>query len=315
MLRRPLGRSGTEVTAVGLGAVSLSIEGRPDEAQAVRVIHAALDAGIEWIDTADAYCLDERDVGHGERLVRRALDEWSGPRERVRVTTKGGYVRPNGEWRPNGNPEHLRSACEASLRALGVDAIWLYQLHLPDPKVQFPDSVGALEDLRREGKIRHIGLSNVDVGHIEAARKVAPIASVQNSLSPFDRRAFANGVLELCERTGIAFVAHSPVGGHARHRRVAEHPVLRAVAACHGATPYEVTLAWLLSTSRSMLVIPGASRVESAVSSARAADLALTPADVAELRRAFPPAGFVVKQLVSARRVLRTFVRELRRGS
>src|SRR5215216_8128477 len=163
-LARPL--DGTAVFPIGLGAMPLYVSGRHDEARSIRTIHAALDAGVTLIDTADAYCRDESDFGHGERLVAKALAGWSGDRDRVLVATKGGHTRPGGEWGLDGRPEYLRQACEASLRALGVDAIGLYQFHRPDPKVPFAESVAALAELKAAGKVRLVGLSNVSVDQI-----------------------------------------------------------------------------------------------------------------------------------------------------
>jgi aryl-alcohol dehydrogenase-like predicted oxidoreductase len=300
------------VSAVGLGSMPLAIEGRPSEADAARVIHAALDAGMNWIDTADAYCRDSSEVGYGERLVARALREWGGARDDVRVATKGGKRRPSGDWVDDGRPEHLRRACEASLRSLGISSVFLYQLHAPDRNVSFADSVGALADLKREGKIQHIGLCNVDVNHIRQARAIVEIVSVQNRCNIFERHCFANGVVDLCERQGIAFIAHSPVGGHVGHERVASHPVLRAVAARGGSTPHQVALAWLLARSPSIVVIPGASRVESARASAAAADVILSPGDLADLRRAFPDASLLRKKVTVARGQLRHLARSFR---
>src|SRR5262249_2068085 len=156
----------------------------------------------------------DHDVGYGERLVRRALTEWRGGRERILVTTKGGFTRPGGEWIIDARPEALRSACEASLKALGVEALGLYLLHGPDPKGDGPDSVGALARLKQDGKIHHAGISNVDVGHIKDAQQVMDIVAVQNRCNVFDRFSFANGVVNHCRTRGIAFMAHSPMGGH-----------------------------------------------------------------------------------------------------
>ena len=147
----------------------LSIQDRPRRSRAFEVIHAALDAGVTLIDTADVYCLDDSEIGHNERLVAKALESWSGDRDRVIVATKGGVKRPSGRWEMDGRPEHLRAACERSLAALGVERIDLYQLHAPDPKVPLAESVGALADLQREGKIRWVGLSNVSVPQIREA--------------------------------------------------------------------------------------------------------------------------------------------------
>jgi aryl-alcohol dehydrogenase-like predicted oxidoreductase len=182
----------------------------------------------------------------------------------------------------------LRAACDASLAALGVDCIDLYQLHAPDPQVPFADSIGALADLQRAGKIRHIGLSNVSVPQIEQARGVAEIASVQNRCNPFDTDSFDSGVVEYCATQGIAFLPYSPVGGHHGHVRVSEEPTLVEVAERHRATPYQICLAWLLAISDVIIPIPGASRVESAQSSAQAADLELSDDDLATLSERFP---------------------------
>jgi aryl-alcohol dehydrogenase-like predicted oxidoreductase len=280
--------TGMNVSAVGLGAMPLSLAGRPLESDAIRVIHAALDAGITLIDTADVYCLDHRDIGHNERLVARALREWPGRGDHVLVATKGGLERPRGDWTVNGHPHHLKAACEASLRALGADTIGLYQLHAPDDGVPYAESVGALADLAREGKIRHVGLSNVDVLQIDTATRVMTVATVQNRCNPFERYPFTTGVVRSCGENGIALLAHSPVGGHRSHLRTAQHPALRLVGARHGLSPYEVCVAWLLASSPIVVPIPGASRPDSILSSASAVEATLGPEDLATLSAAFP---------------------------
>jgi aryl-alcohol dehydrogenase-like predicted oxidoreductase len=191
---RSLGPGAHNVTCIGFGGMPLSTAGRPDAAESVKVLHASLDAGMTLIDTADVYCLDERDIGHNERLIARALREWSGDPDDIVVATKGGLTRPGQRWDSDARPEHLRSACEASLTALGVEVIDLYQLHRPDPKVPLEDSVEALADLHAEGKIRAVGLSNVSVDEIRRASAIVPIASVQNRLSPFFREALREWV-------------------------------------------------------------------------------------------------------------------------
>jgi aryl-alcohol dehydrogenase-like predicted oxidoreductase len=170
-----------EVSAVGYGALQLSVEGRPEEPESLAMLGAVLDAGVTLIDTADSYCVDLTEVGHNERLIRRALDEWSGDRGQILVATKGGHYRPgDGTWPVDGRPSALRSACEGSLRALGVDVIDLYQLHRPDPVVPFCESVGALRDLRGAGMIRMVGISNVTSDQITEAHQIVEISSVQN---------------------------------------------------------------------------------------------------------------------------------------
>ena len=275
------------MSAIGLGAMPLSLAGRPDEPQAVRVIHAALDAGMTLIDTADSYCLDDSDLGHNEALIAGALRDWP-RRDEVLVATKGGLERPGGSWTVNGRPEHLRQACERSLKALAVERIELYQLHAPDPAVPYEESVGALAELQRAGKIRHVGLSNVGVSHIEQARTVVQVVSVQNRCNPFERQSFLDGTVAHCTRNNIAFLPHSPVGGHHGHVRIGAEPTLRRLAQRLEVTPYQVALAWLLASSPMMIPIPGASRVESARSSAAAAELVLPPAALEALDEAFP---------------------------
>ncbi len=290
MHTRPLGNSGLNVGCIGLGAMPLSVAGRPEEKDAIRVIHAALDSGITLIDTADVYCLGEKDIGHNERLIAKALKQWKGRRDSVVVATKGGLERPGGDWVRNGDPKHLKAACDKSLKALGVDSIALYQYHAPDEKVPFADSVGALADLKKKGKIRNVGLSNVDVKRIQQAEKIVPIASVQNACSVFDRKSITDGVVAHCEARGIAFLPYSTVGGHRNHARTRDNPTLKMIADRHDATPYQVCLAWLLALSPSVIPIPGASRVASATSSAAAAELKLTPHDLDLLNRFLSPA-------------------------
>lgn len=270
------------VRPIGLGGMPMSLRGRPPEAQSIAVIHAALDAGMNLIDTADVYCIDDNDIGHNERLIRTALSTRS---ERPVVATKGGLERPRGAWPCNGRPEHLRRACERSLVALGVDQIQVYQLHAPDDDVPFAESVGALAELRAAGKIAHVGLSNVSVVEIEIARRIVPIVSVQNRCGYLDRRDFTNGVIRHCEQRGIAYLAYSPVNGSQGRGRIADDRRLGEIAARHGVSPFQVALAWLLHKSPVILPIPGASRVTSAIDSAAAMDLSLTAEDMAALDR------------------------------
>jgi len=278
--RRSLGPDAPRVTAVGYGGMHLSIQDRPPEDQSVRVIHAALDAGVTLIDTADVYCLDDQDIGHNERLIARALKSWQGNRDEITVATKGGITRPAGRWESDGRPQHLRSACERSLTALGVERIDLYQFHAPDPRVPLAESVGALADLQREGKIRWVGLSNVSVPQIWEAESVVQVTSVQNRLNPFFREALAQDVVEYCEKRGIGFLAYSPTGGGRLNRKLPAHPVLQPMAARLGVTSHALVLAWVLARSPSVIVIPSARTVEHALDSTGAAELVLSQADL-----------------------------------
>ena len=276
---------GLQVSAIGLGEMPMSLAGRPDEARSVRTIHAALDAGGTLIDTADAYCIDETEVGHGERLVAKALAAWPGDRDRVLVATKGGHTREGGEWGLDGRPEHLRQACEASLRALGVEAIGLYQLHRPDPKVPFAESVGALAELKEAGKVRLVGLSNVSVDQIRQARQLVQVASVQNEFSPRFRRS--EGELAFCAAEKIAFLPWSPLGGIGRGRELGgRHRAFAELAEAHGVSAQQVALAWQLAKAPVVIPIPGSSRPETITDSAAATGLRLSDDELARLDRA-----------------------------
>lgn len=277
------------VSAIGLGGMPMSIEGRPDRARSVATIHAALDAGITLIDTADAYHLaghtDDDEVGHNEALIAEALGSYAGSTDDVLVATKGGHLRPEeGPWAQDGSPDHLRAACEASLRRLGVEAIGLYQFHRPDPTVPYEESVGALRDLLDAGKIERAGISNASVDQIRTAQDVlgGRLVSVQNQYSP----AFLSSrpELDLCTELGIAFLPWSPLGGIAKASELgSSYAAFQQVADAHGASPQQVTLAWMLATSPVVVPIPGSSRPETARDSAAAADLELTADEVATL--------------------------------
>ena len=281
MQQRSLGTR--TVGAIGLGGMPLSVEGRPDEAQAVRTVHAALDAGVTLLDTADAYCLGPDEVGHNERLLAKALASWSGDRDAVLIATKGGHTRPpDGSWALDGSREHLRAACEASLRALGVEAVGLYQFHRPDPQVPWAESVGALEELRQEGKVQLVGVSNADPAQIREAASITQLAAVQNELSP--RFRSSEPEVDLCAELGVAFLPWSPLGGIGKAGDLgSSHAAFAEVAAERGVSPQQVCLAWLLAKAPVVIPIPGARRVESIVDSAAAAELQLTDDELARL--------------------------------
>ena len=283
MQQRPIGDR--TVSAIGLGEMPLSIEGRPDRPQAIATIHASLDAGVTIIDTADAYSLGVHEHGHGEELVAEALAAYGRPTDDVLVATKGGHRRPgDGSWTVHGDPAYIKAACEASLKRLGGEAIGLYQYHRPDPTVPWADSVGALVELLDEGKILMAGVSNATVAQIDEAQRVlgGRLVSVQNEFSP--RFRSSEGELEHCESLGIAFIPWSPLGGIGRADHIEEtHPAFAEVAAEVGASPQQVTLAWMLAKGSRVIPIPGSSRPETATASPAAADITLTPEQVSRL--------------------------------
>jgi aryl-alcohol dehydrogenase-like predicted oxidoreductase len=274
-----------EVGAIGLGGMPMSIEGRPDEERSIRTIHAALDAGVTLIDTADAYHIHADEVGHNESVIAKALASYGRDTSRVLVATKGGHLRPgDGSWTVDGSPKHLRAAVDESLKRLGVDAIGLYQYHRPDPRVPYAESVGVLAELLDAGKIRMAGISNADPDQIHEAQKVlgGRLASVQNQFSPAFRSSEAE--LELCDRLGIAFLPWSPLGGIGRAGELGgRFEPFAEVAADHGVSAPRVCLAWMLAKSPVVVPIPGASRPETIIDSVQAADLVLTADEVARL--------------------------------
>jgi len=280
----PVARSGSFLLGgdrpayrLGFGAMRLTgkgIWGEPrDHGEAIAVLRRALELGVNLIDTADSY-----GPAVSERLIAEALYPY--PPELV-IATKGGLERPGPDrWTPNGRPEHLRAACEGSLRRLRLERIELYQLHRIDPAVPFDDQLGTLRELQRQGKIHHVGLSEVSVADIERARALVPIVSVQNRYNLVERGA--EPVLEYCEREGIAFIPWFPLfaGDLAKPRG----PVARVAKRLH-ATPSQVALAWLLKRSPVMFPIPGTSSVRHLEENVAAALLELGDRDFQELDR------------------------------
>jgi aryl-alcohol dehydrogenase-like predicted oxidoreductase len=283
MKTRTLGT--TTVSAIGLGGMPMSIEGRPDRARSLATIHAALDAGVTFIDTADAYHLEATDVGHNEELIAEALRTWSGDASSVLVATKGGHLRPgDGSWTQDGSPEHLKSAVKDSARRLGVEQIGLYQFHRPDPEVDYADSVGAIRDLLDEGVIAQAGVSNANPDQIRQAQAIlgGRLASVQNQFSPKFRSSQPE--LDLCDDLGVAFLPWSPLGGITNAAELGtSYAVFGEVARERGVSPQQVALAWELALSPVVIPIPGSSRPETIRDSVLAVDLELTTDEVERL--------------------------------
>jgi pyridoxine 4-dehydrogenase len=262
------------VNRLGFGAMRITgpgIWGPPaDHDEAVQVLRRAVELGVDFIDTADSYGPEV-----SEELIAEALAPYPGG---LVIATKGGFLRPGpNNWKPDGRPEHLRAVCEGSLARLRLEQIPVYQFHRPDPAVPFEDSVGELVALRDEGKIRHIGLSNVDVDQFERASALTPIVSVQNRYNPTDRAT--EPLIELAGTRGFAFIPWAPVGGY----RPGAGEGLATVAKRLGASPVQVAIAWQLARSPQMLPIPGTSSVEHLEENVAAAALELSDEDLALL--------------------------------
>jgi len=263
-----------QVNRMGFGAMRVcgpNVWGPPrDRANALRVLRRAFELGANFLDTADSY-----GPHVDEELIAEALHPY--PKGLV-IATKGGLLRPRpGAWDPDGRPAHLKQAIEGSLRRLKLERIDLYQLHAPDPKVPFADSVGALAEAQRAGKIRHVGVSNVTVKQLEEARRICPIVSVQNRYNLEDRSS--EDVLRSCERLGIAFLPWYPLGAG----EALKSAKIKSIASKHKATAAQVALAWLLAKSPVMLPIPGTADLKHLEANAGAAQLALPPEDMKAL--------------------------------
>ena len=277
------------VSAIGLGGMPMSIEGRPDRKRSIATIHAALEAGITFIDTADAYSLAGKldDEGHNEILIAEALRDWHGNTDDVLIATKGGHTRAHskdGGWDQDGRPEHLKEAAKASARRLGVDAIGLYQFHRPDPAVPYADSIGALVELLDEGVIRMAGISNANVSQIREANTILDdrLVSVQNQFSPAFRSSEEE--LQLCDELGITFLPWSPLGGITNAADLGgRHAIFAEIANARRISPQVLTLAWELKKADIVIPIPGASRPQSIMDSATAASIKLSDDEFARL--------------------------------
>ncbi len=279
VIARAFGVLGALEVPLGLGLLRLSTEGRPSEAEAVALIHHALERGVRVLDTADSYGLNDRDLHYGERLARAAIATFAGARDEVRVITKAGLARPKGKWVPNGSRAHLRRMVEESLAALGVERLFLLLLHVNDPRTPYEESLAALAELQREGKLEHVGLCNVSIAEVRQAERHFPVAAVQNELSVVDRGSANDGVVELARRLGIPFLAHRPLGGHAKTAGLLKNRALKPLATRHAISPHEAALAALLDLGGPVLPLFGATRRESVESSLRALQVTLDDAD------------------------------------
>jgi aryl-alcohol dehydrogenase-like predicted oxidoreductase len=260
------------VRRLGFGAMRITGNGiwgdPPDEARAIATLRRVVELGVNFIDTADSYGPEV-----SERLIAEALYPY--PEDLV-IATKGGLVRPGpGRWDPDGRPEHLRAACEGSLRRLRLDRIPLYQFHRPDRRVPLADSLGTLVELKDEGKIRHIGISNVSGAQLRAAQQITPVVSVQNRYNAADRQS--ESMVDVCELEQIAFLPWAPI------QQADSNPAVAEAAKRHGASPRQIVLAWLLARSPQILPIPGTGSPGHAEANIAAASIELSPDEAAAI--------------------------------
>jgi aryl-alcohol dehydrogenase-like predicted oxidoreductase len=286
---RSLGKTETRLFAIALGGMPMSLSSRPSESQAIATIHKALDLGVNLIDTADAYCRDESDKHHNEKLIHQALQQYSGDTSQVLVATKGGLMRPDGSWTRNGNPQHLRETIRESYEALGGEKpIDLWQYHAPDPEYKISDSLTPAREAVRSGLIRWVGVSNFSVEQIKQAREVVEVVSVQNQYNLWHRQPETDGVLEYCEAEGLTFLPWSPLGGSRRVSELKNMTAISDLAHQKGVSIYALVLAWMLAKSPCILPIPGARKPESIEDSVRSTQVKLTQAEFRAIDQATP---------------------------
>ena len=286
METKQLGNTGVSISAIGLGGMPMSLSSRPPESQAIAVIHRALALGVTLIDTADSYCQDESDKHHNERLISTALQRYEGDISHITVATKGGLMRPNGNWTRNGNPEHLRETIRTSFEALGGSKpIDVWQYHAPDPNYTIEEALNPAKEAVNEGLIRFVGVSNFSVEQIKQARDVVEVVSVQNQYNPWYRQPESDGVLEYCETEGLTFLPWSPLGGSRRVGSLQDIPVIAQLAEEKGVSVYQIVLAWLRAKSPCIVPIPGASKISSLEDSISAVEVKLSQAEVSTIDR------------------------------
>jgi aryl-alcohol dehydrogenase-like predicted oxidoreductase len=276
-----LGNTNITISAIGLGGMPMSLNSRPPESEAIKVIHRALELGITFIDTADSYCKDESEKHHNEKLIAKALKEYQGDTSNIIVATKGGLMRPNGTWTRNGNPAHLRQTIRESFEAFGGEKpIDLWQYHAPDPDYKIEESLKPTKEAVDAGMIRFIGVSNFSVEQIKRARDVVNIVSVQNQYNPWYRQPETDGVLKYCEQEKLTFIPWSPLGGSRRVSKLEEINAIAQLAKEKKVSVYQIVLAWLRAKSPAIVPIPGASKVSSIENSVQAINVKLSHEEV-----------------------------------
>ena len=284
MKTKRLGNTNFNISAIGLGSMPLSLKGRPPEAQAMEVIHRALDLGVTLIDSADSYSEDESDKHHNEHLIAKALQEYTGDIRAVTVATKGGLMRPQGAWTRNGNPHHLRQAIRESFEALGGQKpIDLWQYHSPDPGYTIEASLAPAKEAVAAGMIRFIGVSNFSVEQIKRARDTVEVVSVQNQYNPWHRAPESDGVLEYCEAEKLTFFPWSPLGGSRRVTSLQDMPAIAKLATEKNVSVYCIVLAWLMAKSPCIVPIPAATKVSSIEDSVKAIEVKLTDEELQQI--------------------------------
>jgi histidinol-phosphate phosphatase family protein len=277
---------------MGLGMLGLcSPENRPAEADAVALLHFAFGQGVRLIDTANVYCKSQDELHYGESLVREAIATWPGPSEQkseIKVLTKVGMARHSKGYKPAGSSKQIKASVEGSLRALGVDQLYLLQLHVRDPAIPFEEQLAALAELQAEGKALHLGLCNLSPEEVCTAQKFFTVATIQNELNIRNSKSVQTEMLNFCEQEGIPFLAYRPLGGAKQVAKYAGCDVLVPLAERHGVSPAEVALAAILDLNRKVIPLVGSTRLPTLKSCLRATSIQLTPSDRLAISLRYP---------------------------
>ncbi len=284
-----LGRSSQFVSAMGFGALHLSHGERPSQEEAVAVIHHALDQGITLIDTADCYCRDDSDMHHNEQVIGLALKTYGKDTSHVVVATKGGLIRPGGEWLHDCSSEHLTKAIRGSFEALGGERpIGLWQLHYVDPERTVLEQLTPVIQAIKDGLVRSVGLSNCTLDQLKQARDIVEITSVQNQYNPWNRRVEFSGLINYCTQSGITFLPWSPLGGTAGAIALNKHTAINALATQHQISPQMLILAWMRAKSPAIVLIPGTRRVSRIAEWMESLEVSFTTQEVEQIDRVLP---------------------------
>jgi len=272
---------------IGMGAMPFSLVGRPSEQESINILETFMTLGGNFIDTADVYGLDESDKGHNEKLIYKALKQL-GKRDDILVATKGGATRPNGGWElRGGHPKNLRHGCEQSLIHLNTTEHTLYYLHGPDPDIPLEDSIGELVNLKKEGKIKNIGIANVTLDELKLAISLTSIAAVQNRCNPFCKGDLQNGLIEFCKSKNIIYVPYCPLGGWLEHTKLANSDLYQPLITKYQASSYMIALAWLRTKGEHIIPIPGMDKKDHVRMNFESLNLKLSSEDIDKID-AFP---------------------------
>jgi aryl-alcohol dehydrogenase-like predicted oxidoreductase len=289
------------------------VTGKPPEAQAIAVIHRALDLGVTLLNTADSYCLDESDKHHNEQLICKALKLYKGNAQRPLIITKGGFMRINGEWIKNGNPDYLWQSIQGSFEGLGGDRpIDLWEYHCPDPNYTLKQSLAPAIKAVEEGIVRFVGVSNFSLEQLKRARDLVDIVTVENQFNLWQRKPEFNGILRFCEEARITFLAWSPLGGIRGKRQIGKSldqlPELAKLAMSKNVSVYCIMLAWLRAKSTAVIPIPGADKLSDIQDSVKSIDVKLTPDDIVQIDRLMPESIFDQKLVVWTKQALKKLI-------